>query len=555
MSTAVRPISEQFSLQAESTPQTFEAANLVRWINYSPLELQFTTLTLDDEHPEESMNITMTSLGESNARPRINPCRELRHPIDSAYRLLYLGTWDTNRDGPLPEQLSFTNNTADPSIGCLLVLDETDDGSAVRIPIPSRGREPIAERLSDHPTFMPLVDDGVYGLDLAAGTVRWSISSSTPHNRGNRPRIGPYGESYCLVQTPEGLCNIDPLSGEILWERRDITGDCGLFVHESTGMIADATTCVLFDSTLCHYRRFDTATGAELSPGTLPTPCIPIRHRRSPVGRNLLYLTNPDHSTINGSTDKTAEAGLQVRLWDPATETLLIDDRLSAVNLIDEFATHRVAYLSEVGDLVVADTTTGEELLRLPIDPVVLAGADALRVFTDGEHWYVNLVPRGKSAAVSTATTSLHHERALSNVQPESVNVLGTLLAISFQTGEIQWQRDELDRTFLIPLSTQSVTANTAAAESVNANCLISIYRDSHGLKEDDPQVSVDLIHPISGCTIAARTGLDWQQVERLSLCPETGRLYLTGDMSTLSIDVAPARPPIQFALDESLAK
>ncbi|MEZ6055823.1 MAG: PQQ-binding-like beta-propeller repeat protein [Planctomycetaceae bacterium] len=444
--------------------------------------------------PVPFVSIRRTDTAPSTS-PTISFSRELRRPAGSSIRLMQLSE-------PAPEPPSVigamtgttsSSTTTVPSTSLSnLAFVEANTGAILDwVSMPPRAREPSLERQESWPSFVPLVDQSLHGLSIPDRRILWTLHPADAIDRSSRPRVGPYGPGYLIVQTPGGLCNVHPATGEILWERRDIPSDTGLFASESTGIIGDANCCVLFDADMQGYRLFSTLTGEELRQGRLEHSGRNMLRYRTAFGSQLCYLTD-------------AEPHSSLRVWAPATDTLLVDRPLHSPRLLDKTDSQHVSFVDRKLTLCIIHVPTGRFIVEHPLRADDVEQVSSLRTFSDGRNWFVNLVETNHQRAAERTETTLP------DVGPTAWNSTGTLLAIERSTGKLAWSRNQLCRTVI-------------RDPSGDLPYIITLFRPSQRPDSPEPSITMELFDRKTGSLCGVMEGLPWKSISSSVTSAETG--------------------------------
>ena len=150
---------------------------------------------------------------------------------------------------------------------------------------------------------------------------------------------------------------VDPADGRVLWRRDDLDPGSGLPADSAIGLLADERVVFVLSADRQSYRVYDVATGELVRQGRLDHD---LKFTRVGIGTLVLHQA------------ETPE-GRNLRLWDAATNELVLDDPIRERNFFDVSAFDRdVVWVTPDGRLRVYQTATR----RLVVD--CLLDADAL---------------------------------------------------------------------------------------------------------------------------------------------------------------------------------
>ncbi|MCA9056644.1 MAG: PQQ-binding-like beta-propeller repeat protein, partial [Planctomycetaceae bacterium] len=272
-------------------------------------------------------------------------------------------------------------------------------------------------------------------------------------DRSIRIRLGPSGPDYCIVQTPSGVCCLDPVTGAVRWQRRDIPPDSGLYANEETGLFGDAERLVLVEGDQRTCRILDTRTGEELRTATVPTG--DVRRSRLAFGSRLLVIAADDEQS-------------RFRLWDAATDEVIADIPAHHPPRSQRVDRNHAALVDGHGDVIVLDTRSGQSVLRGPIPPEMLTSLTGFKVWHDTQRWFVQTTHAGLHSGTSRT------EPVASDVRLPNTPMNGLLSVYDRTRGSLLWNRPIDGRTmlqeprralpFLVALSRNREEHSTASA-------------------------------------------------------------------------------------------
>ena len=375
------------------------------------------------------------------------------------------------------------------------------------VALPAALRFPALARQPAAGHFYPIATTGrVYGLSLLEadrGEPLWNVEVPGG-DTGLLPQFGPYGTSFCMVQTRRELLVLDPATGRTLWQRNGLPPDAGLHGDHYTGAFGDEHVLVLMDADGAACTVYDTRTGDELRRCRLP---IDHRRQRRTFGRKLFFVTGEAERSV-------------ARLWDPATDrdelTLPFDGRiLTACGRGDE-----LALLFADGRFLLYDAVAGRMLFELNLSEEETAGVHKIEVFSDAERFYVSLnrAEPDRFERPQTATYLYDTPLAVAHVQ-------GRLLAVERMSGQVLWSRDSDQRSLL-------------CLPEERLPFLISLARMTNREQGSRKSLLVEAIDVKTGVTLGLNDALLSDQL--LQVRREADRVILAGMNSSVVLTMQP---------------
>ena len=319
--------------------------------------------------------------------------------------------------------------------------------------------------------FIPIAgQDDVHGISLLEGRILWSVSNAS-HRTGSKPQIGPYAPEFCILQSHETVTALHPSDGRVLWRRTDIPYDAGLVRDEATGMLADDTALVIFDSDLAAFRLLDPRSGELLKTGVLEPSSEP-RRRGWAFGRRLLYVTRGDDPRL--------------RLWDPACDDAVLDEPCRDRCLVDAGLGSGLAAVLNGRQLSILDTRTAERVWETEIAEESASSTRQIRAVCESGRYCIHLEQDVADSPTSQATHDFDGVRNL----PLS----GTLFVIDRRSGE-HWSR-AMPRCNLLLFPTDDLPA------------LMTVGRIRDGHSRRGIGLVMEVIDGASGRTLTRRDDL-----------------------------------------------
>ena len=241
---------------------------------------------------------------------------------------------------------------------------------------------------------------------------------------------GPSTPSVCVFQTRKHLFGIEPSTGRVLWRRSDLDLASGVKVDREAGLFGDENVLVMFHADQSRYTLFSTQTGEIIRQGQMN---VDFRYPHHVVGRKLF------HVTLETNTSRK-----RIRIWDPLTNEMLLDEELvdrfySAWSTEDE-----LALMSTDTQLRVFSVDASQTIVDLELTRAETSYMSSLRVFSDDQNVYVN-IQRSEVTGDSDRIYSL----ASDSVVPVDHVHRGLLIAASRKTGKLLWKTPVQQRSFV----------------------------------------------------------------------------------------------------------
>jgi PQQ-like domain len=367
-----------------------------------------------------------------------------------------------------------------------------------RLRFPSINRQPLAGHFVPVATVDRLC--GVSMLDAASGRPAWDID--LPGRDGLLPQLGPYGPSFCSVQTRRELSVVDPATGDTLWRRIELPPDRGLNSDHSAGLFGDEQTLTMLDADGASFCVYRTATGEELSRGRL---AIDHRRQRKAYGRKLFFVESRQNQSV-------------ARLWDPASSgddwSVAFSGKLLHTSTRDDL----LALLFDGGRFLILDPQTVEPLIDVALGTAAV-DAHTIQVFADADRFYVALYHADPTRFDEVRQANYVYDTPLT-----TTHVQGRLIAIDRRSEEILWSRPTEQRSILDPIE-HPLPFLVAVAR-------ISDRRDGHR-----KTLLVEVIDKQSGCTLGMNDRLLPDQLLQVRTDSREGRIAIAGTTSTVTLD------------------
>lgn len=241
---------------------------------------------------------------------------------------------------------------------------------------------------------------------------------------------GPATPSVCVFQTRKHLFGIEPATGRVLWRRSDLDLASGIRVDREAGLFGDEQVLVMFHADQSSYTVFATQTGEVIRKGQMS---VDFRYPHHVFGRKLFHQTR-----------ETTAARKRVRIWDPLTNKMELDEEL-----FDQFNSARstgneLALMTSNSRLRVISVDSAKTLIDMKLSKSDIGYISSMRLFTDERNIYVNI----QRSDIATSTNKIY-SLASDSVVPVNHVHRGLLIAVSRQTGKLIWKTPVQQRSFV----------------------------------------------------------------------------------------------------------
>ncbi|MFK7776548.1 MAG: PQQ-binding-like beta-propeller repeat protein, partial [Gimesia sp.] len=238
--------------------------------------------------------------------------------------------------------------------------------------------------------------------------------------------VGPSGPRVCIFQWDNRLFGLDPATGKVLWERKNIPSKSGFLSDSSKGLIGDQKAVVAFNINRIDYDVYSSITGELIRKGELDLNS----RSRHVFGRKLFYQTK-------SVTEK------RVRLWDPLTDSFLLDEPILDSGFSTKISATELAILLPSNRLRVLNVETGETIVETTIPDEYLKNLNKFIGFSDRNRYYFNFsytTPRGRSP---------RNDFFVSDSFLKVVHVDNDLISIDKTSGKLLWSRNLPKRSWV----------------------------------------------------------------------------------------------------------
>lgn len=248
-----------------------------------------------------------------------------------------------------------------------------------------------------------LLQGATEGLAWSAGLPGWTGRSSIP-------LCGPANPFGAVFQLRHELLVVDPADGRLLWHRNDLEPNSGLMADSSVGVLVDEQMVFVLGHDRQSYRIFDLTTGVPLRGGRLDHD---LRFTRLAVENLIVHLTD-------------LGAQRRLRIWNAATNELLLDDPLRDRNLWCQVPYARdLIWITPEGKLRVFAVGARRRVVDCALSSTELEGVTSIRAFAQGGRYVVNLTRN-----LPVARTDNTHDIVREPLLP-MINVRDELIAVA----------------------------------------------------------------------------------------------------------------------------
>tara|TARA_R110002111_G_scaffold261984_1_gene336599 strand:+ start:68622 stop:73325 length:4704 start_codon:yes stop_codon:yes gene_type:complete len=280
--------------------------------------------------------------------------------------------------------------------------------------------------------FIPLGSSRkIHGVSLLQlqdeiSTPLWTAEFDDLNSAQSLFYVGPSGPRVCIFQWDNRLFGLNPATGKVMWERKNIPSKSGFLSDSSKGLIGDQRAVVAFNINRTNYDVYSSITGELIRKGELDLNS----QSRHAFGRKLFYQTT-------STTEK------RVRLWDPLTDSFLLDEPVTNSGFSTQLSDTELAVLLPPNRLRVLNVETGEIIVESTIPDEYLTNLNKFIGFSDQNRYYFNFsytTPRRQSAQ-----NDFYVSDSFLNV----VHIDNDLISIDKASGKMLWSRNLPKRSWI----------------------------------------------------------------------------------------------------------
>ena len=254
----------------------------------------------------------------------------------------------------------------------------------------------------------------------------WTAEFDDLNNSQSLFYVGPSGPRVCIFQWDNRLFGLDPATGKILWERKNIPSKSGFLSDSSKGLIGDQKAVVAFNINRTNYDVYSSITGELIRKGELDLNS----RSRHVFGRKLFYQTT-------STTEK------RVRLWDPLTDSFLLDEPVLNSGFSTKISSTELAILLPSNRLRVLNVETGETIVETTIPDENLKNLNKFIGFSDSNRYYFNF------SYTKPRSHSPRNDFFVSDSFLNVVHVDNDVISIDKKSGKMLWSRNLPKRSWI----------------------------------------------------------------------------------------------------------
>jgi outer membrane protein assembly factor BamB len=350
-------------------------------------------------------------------------------------------------------------------------------------------------------------------------------------------QIGPVTSNYVCLYTPDGLTALDPVRGNVLWTKTDVSQFTRIFGDEQYVYFIEARRSDSFG--VGHAVR-----GRDGATVPVPDFSAAFQHRLRILGGRLLV------------SEKTANNGQTLRLYDIVSGKDVWKKVLSpgAVTLNAENG-EAVGFVEPTGAVTVVDLRTLQETLHANVDPAHLADLTEGWLLEDGEQVYAVFNRKGEE------NPGMPPGYATNFSGMRTMRVNGTVYAFHRETGKRNWychaenQRLLLEQFEELPMLVFSAhfsrPANAAGnmIRGVETRSIDKCYGKWRYIKKEEGGYSLYMAGPFHTLRIDAALGIVDLVAPKHTLRHYVGSRGATAEITTGRRSFVPER---QFLATEA---
>ncbi|MCA9016742.1 MAG: hypothetical protein KDA77_15520, partial [Planctomycetaceae bacterium] len=371
--------------------------------------------------------------------------------------------------------------------------------------------------------FIPLGSSRkIHGISLLhlqdeISTPLWTADFDDLNNSQSLFYVGPSGPRVCIFQWDNRLFGLNPSTGKVLWERKNIPSKSGFLSDSSRGLIGDQKAVVAFNINRTNYDVYSSITGELIRKGELDLNS----RSRHVFGRKLFYQTT-------STTEK------RVRLWDPLSDRLLLDEPVTDSGFSTQISPTELAILLPPNRLRVLNVETGETLVESTIPDELLKNLNKFIGFSDQNQYYFNFsytTPRSQPPQ-----NDFYVSDSFLNV----VHVDNDLIGIDKQSGKILWNRNLPKRSWV----------DTSQYQLPFLIFMSKIRTES---KIRNYSFLIEILDARTGNTIGFKDNILKDTILQMQIDPRFNQILLQGMNSAVEIDFSDHSKSLEKILETPL--
>ena len=342
---------------------------------------------------------------------------------------------------------------------------------------------------------------GLSTLQLADEEPVWRQLPPELQDRSIPTTPGPFGPTFASFLWRNRLFVVDPLDGELLWQRTLSLGTADRVANDQLEVTGDHLAIVVRSPDRSTYEVFETSTGRKLKslrPGFDPgQPQITY-------GRRLIGIA-------------ATPEGRRLQILDPLKDAPDISLPVGERILIHEMGQGEFALLGMDGTLRVFDVPRGQTRINVQLDPDEIGKFGSFRVLSDRDRYYVNLWRQ-----VPTVATT-HYNYSVNDTRLSGGHLRDDVYAFDRATGHLLWKRAIATRT-TIPFPRCSVPFLVT----------YSVVKPRNNTNHQT--LTVEVLSGLTGETIGYRENIRHDQLQTADYNPLSGTITLAGQASQIEL-------------------
>ncbi len=342
---------------------------------------------------------------------------------------------------------------------------------------------------------------GLSTLQLAEEEPVWTQLSPELQDRSIPTTPGPFGPTFASFLWRNRLFVVDPLDGELLWQRTLSLGAADRVANEQLEVTGDHLAIIVRSPDRSTFEVFETSTGRKLKsvrPGFDPG------QSQFTYGRRLIGIV-------------ATPEGRRLQVLDPLKDAPDFSVPVGERILIHEMGQGEFALLGMDGTLRVFDVPRGQTRVSVQLDPDELGKFGSFRVLSDRDRYYVNLWRQVPSV------TTTHYNYSVNDSRLAGGHLRDDVYAFDRATGHLLWKRSLATRTtvpfprcrvpFLVTYSVVKPRNNT-----------------------NHQTLTVEVLSALTGETIGYRENIRHDQLQTADYDPLSGTITLAGQTSQVEL-------------------
>jgi outer membrane protein assembly factor BamB len=324
---------------------------------------------------------------------------------------------------------------------------------------------------------------------------------------------GPATPSVSIFQTRRHLFGIESANGRVLWRRSDLDLASGVFVDREAGLFGDEHVLVMFHADQKSYTLFSSQTGEVIRSDKLN---VDFRYPHRVIGRKLFHVTLG-----------TGNAGKRIRIWDPLTDKMDLDEEIVDTYYSAWSAEGELALMTTDTRLRVFSADTWKPIVDTELTPAETKYRSSLRLFSDDRNVYVNL-----QRSDASGSTDKIYSLASDSVVPVDHVHRGLLIALSRDTGNVLWKRPVQQRSFV-------------RIDRCSVPFLVGLSRVSPKRGSNIRTLEVRVIDRMTGEDLVEPTSMIQDRIVHYQVDRDAGELQLHGILSRIDLEFRQQRKQI----------